>query len=418
MVSLSVSFAPFLAPLRAAAAAIALLAAAAAASTTASAHEAHGRAGGGARPALAVSAAYAPDGRLWVVGVDERRRLFVQASADDGRTWGARTLPPLGTEQPAAEGEQRPKIAFGPDGSTVVLAWTRPLARPYTGEIRMSRSEDGGRTFAAPFTVHRDRQQITHRFESIAFDARGRLHVLWIDKRDAEAARAAAAAAGRAKADWRGAAVWRVVSEDGGRSFSPDLRLADHSCECCRIALAPAPDGGLVAMWRHVFEGGERDHAFAAVGDAAAAPPALVRASRDRWAIDACPHHGPGLAPAEGGGYHAVWFGDRGGVAAVRYGRLGADGTPAGEAVALPDAAAEHADVAAAGRRVVLVWRSFDGTATRLRAWVSDDGGARFALRELGRSPAPNDHPRLARRDDRVVVVWRTEPEIRVVPID
>ena len=69
--------------------------------------ESIGRAGGGARPALAVSAAYAPDGRLWVVGVDERRRLFVQASTDEGRTWGPRTLPPLGTEQPAAEGSAR-----------------------------------------------------------------------------------------------------------------------------------------------------------------------------------------------------------------------------------------------------------------------------------------------------------------------
>jgi hypothetical protein len=113
-----------------------------------------------------------------------------------------------------------------------------------------------------------------------------------------------------------------------------------------------------------------------------------------------------------------VWFGERGGVAAVRYGRLGADGVPAGEARVLPDPSAEHADVVAAGRRVVVAWRSFDGNTTHLRAWVSDDGGARFALRELGRSPAPNDHPRLARRDDRVVVVWRTDPEIRVVPID
>jgi hypothetical protein len=408
-----------LALLRSAALAVAFVTAATAASAH-EGHEGHGRGAGAgtARPALAVSAAFAPDGRLWVAGLDARRRLFVQSSGDDGRSWGPRTLPPLGAEQAAADGEQRPKLAFAADGRTVVLAWTRPLAKPYTGEIRMSRSEDGGRSFGAPFTVHRDRQQITHRFESIAFDARGRLHVLWVDKRDAELARAAAAAAGRAKADWRGAAIWRVVSEDGGRSFSPDLRLADHSCECCRIALAPAPDGGLVALWRHVFEGSERDHAFASVGDAAAPTPAVVRASRDRWAIDACPHHGPGLAPAEGGGYHAVWFGERDGVAAVRYGRLGADGVPAGESITLPDAAAEHADVAAAGRRVVVAWRSFDGTTTHLRAWVSEDGGARFALRELGRSPAPNDHPRLARRNDRVVVVWRTDPEIRVVPID
>jgi hypothetical protein len=49
---------------------------------------------------------------------------------------------------------------------------------------------------------------------------------------------------------------------------------------------------------------------------------------------------------------------------------------------------------------------------------VSDDGGERFVLRELGRSTAENDHPRLARRDDRLIAVWRTDPEIRVVPIE
>jgi hypothetical protein len=386
------------------------------------AHAGHG--GRGApRPALAISAAFAPDGRLWIVGLDERARLFVQSSADLGRTWGPRAFPDIGDERPAADGESRPKIAFGPDGPdgpngrTVVLAWTRPLAKPYTGEIRMARSEDGGRTFGAPFTVHRDRQVITHRFESIAFDAQGRLHVLWIDKRDAEAARAAATAAGR-RSDYAGAAVYRTVSGDGGRTFAPDTKLADASCECCRIALAPTPDGGLAAMWRHVFERNVRDHAFARLGPIEAPPAAPVRASRDGWKIDACPHHGPGLAPAADGGWHAVWFGERDGVAAVRYGRLAADGTPSGEVRTLPDAAAEHADVASAGARVAIVWRSFDGSATRLRAWISTDGGARFAERELARATGETDHPRIVRRDERLHAVWRTAKEVRVDALD
>ena len=81
----------------------------------------------------------------------------------------------------------------------------------------------------------------------------------------------------------------------------PEQKLADNSCECCRIALAPAPDGSLVAMWRHVFDPGaaatqQRDHAFAPVASIAAPP---VRASFDHWALEACPHHGPGLAPAD-----------------------------------------------------------------------------------------------------------------------
>ena len=86
-----------------------------------------------------------------------------------------------------------------------------------------------------------------------------------------------------------------------------------------------------------------------------ARPPPPVRATFDNWAIDACPHHGPGITPAAGGGYHAVWFGERAaGVtqvqAQVSYGRLQAkDGKPSGEVLALPDERAEHADILSAG---------------------------------------------------------------------
>jgi hypothetical protein len=223
---------------------------------------------------------------------------------------------------------------------------------------------------------------------------------------------------------YRGAAIYRNESRDGGQTFGPDIKVADHSCECCRIALAPTPSGGLAALWRHVFEPNERDHAFATLGGGtpshgaaaegqvpASAP---MRATLDRWALDACPHHGPGLAPAAAGGYHAVWFGIRAGVPAVRYGRLDAQGAPASEVQALPDPSAEHADVVSAGRNLAIVWRSFDGEATRLRAWVSDDDGRSFRLRELARSADDNDHPRLVRRGGEAFAVWRTAKEVRV----
>ncbi len=400
-----------------------------------------------APPVLAMGAAFASDGVLWVVGLNPARRLFVQHSADAGLTWGAPRLLDIGQDVVSAEGENRPKIAFGSSGQAVIT-YTQPLSRPYTGEIRMLRSGDGGRSFSAPFTVHRDRQLITHRFESVAFDAQGVLHTVWVDKRDLEAlktkspgtAREApapqasppAGGAGQARSRgpsvaYRGAAIYRNESRDGGQTFGPDLKVADHSCECCRIALAPTPSGGLAALWRHVFEPNERDHAFAILspfgggaagrdqataGQVAASVP--MRATLDRWALDACPHHGPGLTPAAAGGYHAVWFGVRAGVPAVRYGRLDAQGAPAGEVQALPDASAEHADISSAGRQVAIVWRSFDGEATRLRAWVSDDDGRSFRLRELARSADDNDHPRLVRRDGELFAVWRTVKEVRV----
>ena len=357
---------------------------------------------------LASGAAFAPDGTLWITGLNATGQLFVQHTTDSAlQQW----TPPQVLAADAdisADGENHPKLAFGPKG-TVVLSYTQPHPKPYTGFIRMLRSTDAGQSFGPPVTVHHDRQEITHRFESIAFDAQGDLHTLWIDKRDL-------AAKGKG---YVGAAIYTNVSHDAGASFGPDTKLADHSCECCRIALATGPDGQLRALWRHVFGEQTRDHAFASLAPGA---PAAVRASYDDWQINACPHHGPGLARADvpgPAGYHAIWFGIRqvqgAAQAAVRYGRLDALGQPVPDTVrALPDARAEHADVAASGPKVAVVWRSTQGHTSRLVAWLSTDGGQNFERRELAQTEELNDHPRLVQSGTRMVVVWRLAQGVQV----
>ena len=112
---------------------------------------------------LAASAAFDALGRLWVVHVREGQ-LRLQRSDDAGLSFGPEVVVNA-PEAVAADGENRPKIAFAKDGG-VLVAWTRPLGKPYTGEIRFARSSDGER-FSPPITVHRDRAEITHRFESM-----------------------------------------------------------------------------------------------------------------------------------------------------------------------------------------------------------------------------------------------------------
>jgi hypothetical protein len=359
-----------------------------------------------ARAQLGVGAALAPDGTLWLVGLGADNRLFVQTSAKTRPVrWSAPRVLDTQGDAISADGENHPKLAFGPQGYAVI-SYTQPGAKPYTGTIRLLRSTDGGQRFAPPVTVHADRQEITHRFESIAFDAQGVLHTLWLDKRDLELA----PKEGK-KSSYRGAAVYRNTSADGGATFGPDVKLADHSCECCRIALTQGQDGQVRALWRHVFAPNVRDHAFAKLDDAPGAPE-VVRATEDDWPIDACPHHGPGLAAAADSGFHAVWFGIRqeGGqsVPGVRYGRLQADGSPVAGSVR------RLADEPASGARVAVVWRSTDGMATTLKAWLSTDGGQHFHTKILGHAQGDNDHPRLAQQGDRLVVVWRTEKEVQV----
>jgi hypothetical protein len=355
---------------------------------------------------LATGAAFAPDGRVVIVGVDAGA-LFIQRRQVSGE-WGERQRLEIGEDTVATTGDNRPKIAFGLKDE-VVISYTHPLAKPYTGEIRMLRSADGGQNFSLPFTVHQDRQIITHRFDAIQFDARGDLYTFWIDKRDAEQARQAAKDKASA---YDGAAIYYNIASDGGRTVSEDRKLADYSCECCRISLIAEPVEGVAALWRHVFPGSIRDHAFARVSRTQAS--ALARASHDDWVIRACPHHGPALARAANGGYHAVWFGDRQGQQRVRYGRLDAEGRAIGTVLELPDARAEHPDMVSSGQRVVIAWRSFDGVNTQISVWISEDDGRHFVLRRLQSSSLENDYPRLIEHEGKIALVWRTEREIHV----
>jgi hypothetical protein len=375
------------------------------------------------RVQLATGAALGPDGRLWVVGLNEQGQMFMQSSpAQALGQWTAPVILNTQQDEIAADGESRPKMAFGPNGWAVVT-YTQPLPKPYTGFVRMLRSADGGQTFSAPFTVHQDRQEITHRFESILFDAQGNLHTLWIDKRDMPAKGAGP--------KYIGAAVYGNVSKDGGATFGPDYKLADHSCECCRIAMSNTSDGKVAAVWRHVFGEQTRDHAFAMLPGASSVASTSaqvqtkspIRSTFDDWQINACPHHGPGLAANTlQTGFHMVWFSirkqDGQDVPGVRYARLNANGEPLLSSVkALPDARAEHSDVLAHKQRVVVVWRSSEGSTSTLKAWVSDNEGQSFSVKVLGQTQGPNDHPRLVQRAEKMLVVWRDTKEIKVYDV-
>lgn len=361
-----------------------------------SAH-AHG-AGGAARASaasLAAAATFDSVGGLWAVHLDAGR-LVVSFSDDTGRSWRAPVAVTAEPEDLDGGADARPKIAAGPRGELYVT-WTRPLAKPYTGEVRIARSVDGGRTFSAPQVVHRDRQVITHRFDSLVVTPAGSVVVAWIDKRDQVAAAAA-------KAPYRGAALYAAVSTDRGATFAQEFKLADHSCECCRVALVAHADETVTALWRHVFAPNERDHASVRFRLDGAVDP-LSRVSHEHWRIDACPHHGPALAEDGEQRLHGVWFSGAANQTGVFYGRLG---TTTEQVRRVGGEAAAHAEVAAAGRTVVVAWKEFDGERTRLQALVSADGGGSWREHDLASTPGNSDHPRVLVHAGRFFVFWPT----------
>ena len=343
------------------------------------------------RVAFGTSAAVDPQGRLWVAYAQPagpQGRVVLQRSDDGGSTWQAPIPVNAAAEPVAAEGENRPKLAFGPK-SEIYVTWTSPTSAQFTGDVHFARSLDGGKTWSAPATVHHDRQLITHRFDSLLVDPKGRVWVAWVDKR-------------------AGVSIYYAYSDDRGATWSSDTKLADSSCECCRIALAVDPQGRVAAMWRHVFDPNERDHAFAVLGSQ---PSSVTRATYDRWRIDACPHHGPSLAFGADGTRHAVWFNQVDGQGRAFYGQLGERGP---SAVRTLPAGATHADVAVDGSRVAVAWKRFDGTATKIESWISNDAGRSFDPGPTLQTAGDSDQPRLVNGKQGILLVWRNADGIAV----
>lgn len=377
-------------------------------------HAGHGHGSGtaSASQSLGTAAAFDRNGRLWVVSKEtdgSDQYVTLKNSADMGKTWSAPRRIQKAPEPVAARGEARPHIAFGNKGE-IYITYTSTVAMPHIGDIRFVRSVDGGQTFSVPLTVHANRDFIVHSFESIVVDREGRIYIAWIDSRDAEKAK-------KRQERYAGSGAYYAVSSDQGVTFNGDYKIADHACECCRIGLTLNPQDKVVALWRHIFAPNIRDHALAELkpdGDVSAP----MRVTFDDWRIDACPHHGPSVAYTSDGTRHQVWFNGReddGG--GVQYAAAKGDGAMA-KPVALGNAQASHADIAAQGRQVAIVWKQFDGQSTAILSRMSDDGGNTWRENELARTEGESDKPYLAAAPTGLVLYWRTQNEgIRIVPV-
>jgi hypothetical protein len=362
--------------------------------------------------AIVVSLAFDPQGNLWRVSVHDGF-LKVSKSTDTGKTFSKPFNVNHTPHRVGADGEARPKIAISSEGN-IYLTWTEALKKPFAGYIWFARSIDAGKTFEKPYIVHQDRNEITHRFDSLNVGADGKITVTWVDKRDLFAAKAA-------NQPYEGAAIYYAVSENKGVSFSLEQKLADSSCECCRIALTNKPDGTVVAMWRHVFEGHERDHMITEIPSNQTTPQPK-RATFGRWKINGCPHHGAALASGGEGerwwGYHMAWFDggndEAGEKATLYYARMDGEAWVSSPSKKFGNMKkqAGHPALAAVGDNVWLVWREKDAGKSQIWLMKSDDEGKSWGTPTvIADTTASADYPILLQKNKQVFLMWNTSTE-------
>lgn len=353
---------------------------------------------------LSTTAIFDEQGTLWLARVEDGH-VLVSHSTDQGKSFSDPVQVNQQAEAVAASGETRPKILRAKNGN-IYIAYTQSLETPFAGNIRFSRSVDGGKSFSAPITVNDNLDPITHRFETLGINARGQIFLAWLDKRDAAAAK-------NKGEQYTGIALYSAMSDDEGKSFHANVKVADHTCECCRVAMAIDNTDTPVIVWRHIFGKNVRDHGLARLDGNLlkkddTSP--VQRVTFDNWEVDACPHHGPALS-ISGDVFHMTWFNN----GTERSGLFYAHSSNAGKTFSTPVSVgnsthqAGHAAVLSQGQDVYLAWKEFDGELSVINTMRSHDGGVSWgAVKKIADTRDMSDHPLLIANHEQVYLSWST----------
>jgi hypothetical protein len=306
-----------------------------------------------------------------------RTELYHQSSSDAGKTWSTPARVDAG--QPAPHGAHRgmdPQIAAS--GDHLMAVWMTPGTDMFGGgPMATALSNDRGKTWKPGPNPADDGSTTGHGFLDVAADARGDLHLTWLDTRG----------------DKRGLRYAR--SADGGLTWSKNDTVDAETCECCWNVLATGPDGRVGILYRNKEP---RDMSIS-WSPAAGTWSAPVSVGGFKWEFQGCPHVGGGLAA---GGeksspiWHAVvWTGmeDSFGVHHVSSADAGATWS---KTQIIAGKGASHPDIAARGQEVIMVWDTTSEKGSHIEAALSSDGGKNWQTPvRLSNAASSASHPRV-----------------------
>ncbi len=163
----------------------------------------------------------------------------------------------------------------------------------YAYGVRVARSSDGGVTWSASSTPHRDNSDSEHGFVSL-FRVGNEIGIAWLDGRKHAGAKSEAEAE---------MSVRFTRLAPNGR-LSGDEEIDGRACDCCQTSAA-ITSRGPVMVYRDRSDQEVRDIAVVRYEKGAWSQPRMVH--RDNWKIAACPVNGPAVS-AQGSRVAVAWF--------------------------------------------------------------------------------------------------------------
>lgn len=196
---------------------------------------------------------------------------------------------------PVATLHEPPALAVGHQND-VYVTWTTPHpnanGKLFTSLLLLSRSIDGGTTFLPPVRVNDDETVTGHSFDHLTVSPDGSVHIAWLDAREGK----------------KDPATYASFSRDQGKTLSPNLKVDEPSCVCCRTHATTASDGTLYLAWRKIFSGGVRETVVSRSTDNGKSFSSSVIVGNDQWVYEGCPHRPATMGVDTQGRLYVTWY--------------------------------------------------------------------------------------------------------------
>lgn len=218
----------------------------------------------------------------WITKNENSEFEFCYSVADQKNSFN-KTVKIPGSNKIKPNGENLPRVIYNSKGDIIAL-WGVANPNPknqYSGLIYYSVSNDNGINWADPQKISQDSLSIDQRYFSVTNLPNGNIGAIWLDNRFISSE--------------NGSSLF-FAELDSSYKFVNEKIIAETVCECCRTNISIDEEGIYNITFRDILQDSLRDIVYMYSSDSGKTFSTPERIRKDNWAINGCPHTGPGVS--------------------------------------------------------------------------------------------------------------------------